>query len=194
MDAPNSCEVCARELPRSSQNRVLTRKDVCTFLLTAMASCLCLGRWCSGGKQQVCCQPDEQITCTTCSRIRGLVCLCLPSMSWQQLFCWLQLPCTQRAGHSSQGRGLSRENIRCYPFFSGHTGNVVGKTELLGSCFAGNAGMKPTQNKSQRGRSSQAAEEQSLSLFFALPVFLCVWMSGSPGCHVPPLLKLINQL
>lgn len=53
-------------------------------------------------------------------------------------------------------------------FFSGHTGNVVGKAELLGSCFAGNAGTKPTQSKPQRGCSFQAAEEQSLSVFFAL--------------------------
>lgn len=78
-------------------------------------------------------------------------------------------------------------------FFSGHTGNVVGKAELLGSCFAGNAGRKPAQSEPQRGRSSQATEEQSLSGFFALPVFLWVSMPGSPGCHGSLLLKLINQ-
>lgn len=71
IDSPNSCEACARELPHSSQNRALNRKDVCTFLLTAMASCLCLERGCSGGKQQVCCLSDGQITCTTCSRDQG---------------------------------------------------------------------------------------------------------------------------
>lgn len=38
----------------------------------------------------------------------------------------------------------------------------MGKAELLGSCFAGNAGRKPAQSEPQRGRSSQATEEQSL--------------------------------
>lgn len=79
MDSPDSCEVCARELPRSSQNRVLNRKDVCTFLLTAVASCLCLGR-CSGEKQQVFCLSHEQITCTTCSRDQRTG-LTLPALS-----------------------------------------------------------------------------------------------------------------
>lgn len=50
----------------------------------------------------------------------------------------------------------------------------MGKAELLGSCFAGNAGTKPAQSKPQRGRSFQAAEVQSLSMFLALPVFLWV--------------------
>lgn len=180
MDSPHSCGVCARELPRSSQNRALNRKDVCTFLLTAMASCLCLGRWCSGGKQRVCRLSDEQITCTTCSRDQGTA-LALPALSvTTAVLCWLQLPCVQRAGHSSQARGLSRENIRCYPFFLGTQEMLWEKLELLGSCFAGNAGTKPAQSKPQRGRSFQAAEERSLSVFSALQVSLCAWKPLMP--------------
>lgn len=179
MDSPNSCEVCARELPRSSQNRVLNRKDVCTFLLTAMASCLCLGRWCRGGKQQVCCLSGEQITCTTCSRDQGTA-LTLPALSVTTAVASLvTAPHVYRGLDTASSKGIIQREYEVLSFFSGHTGNVVGKAELLGSCFAGNAGTKPAQSKPQRGRSFQA-EVQSLSVFSALPVFLWVWKPLMP--------------